>query len=270
MAKAGRLWNYFDGEPFLDNPPLAIVSNPKKKGKTTHMAKPKRKGRKNRPMPAGLRRYWAKHRRKARKNPRRPRRNAFPIGGVAVAANPKHRHSRRSHARRNPRRHVRRHYRRNPAVLGIELPPLQSVLYAGAGFIVPPYIEGMLMPYLPISMATSTVGKYAVRIASVLGLSWLAKQVIGAQEAKMVAIGGGAYVLTTAVAEFAPDLLPRTSTAPVGGLISPAAVGSYVKGVGSYVTPAARQLGAPTTFSRGLAPRFPVNMPAAAQRFKRF
>lgn len=218
-----RLWNYFGGEPFLDNPHLAIVSNPTK-GRT-RMAKRKR------PMPAALKRYWATH---SRKKKNRPRRNAIPIGGVAVPTimNKPKRYKRR--AKHNPPAR-RRHYRRNPAILGVELPQMATVLYAGAGFIVPPMLEGILMRYVPTDFATSTVGKYTVRIASVLGLTFLAKQLLGSQEAKYVAIGGGAYVLTTAIGEFAPTLLhPQLS-----------AYTSATRGLGAFTASTRKQLGAP-------------------------
>lgn len=228
---AGRLWNYFDGEPFLDNPHLAIVSNSPKG----------RKPMANR-MPAALKRYWAKHRRNKPKRRRAARRNAFPVSGAVAAMNRPKKRSRAS-ARHNPP--MRRRYRRNPALLGVELPPLQSVVYAGAGFIIPPILESYVMPYLPLSLQTSTVGRYVARIGSVLGLTYLAKALVGTQEAKMVAIGGGAYVLTTAIRDFAPDLLPSvaqpatTTATTVRGYQR--AVGGLGRGMGSYT----RALGAP-------------------------
>ena len=105
--------------------------------------------------------------------------------------------------------HRRRHYRRNPAVLGIGgLPPLQSVIYAGVGFAGVPLVEGFLSPMLPVSITTSTIGKYAVKIGSVIGLSALARMIVGREAARMVGIGGGAYVLVSAVREFAPGMIP--------------------------------------------------------------
>jgi hypothetical protein len=133
-----------------------------------------------------------------------------------VIANPRRR--RRRHARRhysmNPRRHHRRRYRRNPSFLGgsfFSLPPLQSVLYAGVGFVAPPVVEGFANQFLPATITTSTIGRYAVKIASVLGLTWLAKSLVGREQAKMVGVGGGAYVLISAIREFAPGVIPGLS-----------------------------------------------------------
>lgn len=158
----------------------------------------KRKHRKTRST--GRRRSPARRRRTSK------RRNAWPMAGTVAAMNPR---KRRRGRRNSPRRHRRKHYRRNPALLGISLPPVRAVIYAGVGFIGVPMVEGFLTRFLPVSITGTTLGKYATRIASVLGLSFLAKMVIGANESKMVAIGGGAYVLTSAITEFAPaGLLP--------------------------------------------------------------
>lgn len=95
--------------------------------------------------------------------------------------------------------------------MGIALPPINSVIFAGVGFIAPPMVEGFLTRFLPASITTNTAGKYAIRIASVVGLSFLVKQFVGAAEAKMTAIGGGVYVLSSAVSEFAPGVIPGLS-----------------------------------------------------------
>lgn len=176
--------------------------------------------RKNK-MPAGLRRYWAKHRRGGKKNsPRRRRRrsNPYPMAGTVAMVNRK-RSRRRS--RGNPKR--RHHYRRNPAILGITLPPIQAVIYAGVGFVGVPVVEGFLVRMLPISLTGSTIGKYATRIGAVLGLSFIAKMVLGPSESRMVAIGGGAYVLTSAITEFAPGLIPATAVSAY----RPSTLGAY-------------------------------------------
>lgn len=207
-----RLWDYDEfGEPWLENgrkgnPPLIIVNNRKK----VHKKGKKKMARRKNKMPAGLRRYWAKHR-KSRSNrkasPRKRRRNPWPMAGTVAAVNrPRKAHQRGRKSRSNRKR--RSSYRRNPAILGISLPPLQSVIYAGVGFVGVPILEGFLSKFLPVSLTGSTIGKYATRIGAVLGLSFIAKMVIGASEAKMVAIGGGAYVLTGAITEFAPGLIP--------------------------------------------------------------
>lgn len=178
-----RLWNFYDGEPFLENPHLTVVNPRRKKGKKT-MAVRKRRRTTRRPTR------------------RRRRRNAYPVGGLVT--NPRRR--RRRASRVASRR--RSSYRRNPQVMGLSIPPLSDIAFAGAGFIAPPMVEGFVNQYLPVELTTNTLGRYAVRIGSVLFLSWATKQVIGAHEAKMVAIGGGAYVATSAIAEFMPDMVP--------------------------------------------------------------
>jgi hypothetical protein len=93
------------------------------------------------------------------------------------------------------------------------LPPLQSVLYGGVGFAGTPFLEGFLVPYLPTAITSNTVGKYATRIAVVLGLTFLAKSLLGREPAKMVGVGGGMYVAVSAVREFAPDVARRIGLA---------------------------------------------------------
>ena len=143
---------------------------------------------------------------KKRGNRRRYRRNSYPLAGVVA----------------NRRR---RRYRRNPgggagtSIMGFRLPPLQSVLYTGGGLIGAPIVEGFLTRYMPVELSSNVVGKYAVRIASVLGLSWIAKAVLGREAARMVGIGGGAYVVIQAVREFAPGVIP--------GMAAYATMGSY-------------------------------------------
>jgi len=181
------------------------------------------------------------------------------MAGTVAVVNRKKVHRR---GRKGSHRRKRSGYRRNPALLGISLPPLQSVLYVGMGFVGVPMMEGFLSRFLPITLTGSTIGKYATRIASVLGLSFLTKMVLGAGEAKMVAIGGGAYVLTTAVTEFAPGLIPATS----------APLQAYRRStLGAYKSPTVRQLGAPAWGAQNTARSAGgggANI--VAQRFRRF
>jgi hypothetical protein len=102
-------------------------------------------------------------------------------------------------------------------VLGLKLPPLQSAAYAAAGFVGTPMLEGFLSRFIPIEVTANTLGKYAVRIGSVLGLTYLAKMVLGRSQANMVGIGGGAYVLVSAIREFAPTMLPGMSAYVTAG-----------------------------------------------------
>jgi hypothetical protein len=238
-----RLWKRFNGEPFMVNPRLGILGlglNPgrKKRGKKT-MARRRSKTRSARVKMEYVRSF--------QKNRRRHRRNPYPVAGVAI--NPRRR--RRSF----PIMNRRRRYQSNPRrILGLSLPPLQSVLYAGVGFVAVPVTEGFINQFLPLSITATTLGKYAVRIGSVIGLTWLSKMVLGKNAATMVGIGGGAYVLVSAVKEFAPGIIPGlsayTSSRP--------ALAAYTPGAGRNYTPMGAF--APTTQ--------PQN--TTASRFRRF
>lgn len=200
----------------------------------------------------------ASPRRVARKRTTRRRRNPWPMAGVVAAANPRRRRRGRKNA---PRRRSRRGYRRNSSVMGISLPPLQSVIYAGVGFVGVPMMEGFLMRMLPVSLTSSVIGKYATRVASVLGLAYLTKMVIGSSESKMVAIGGGAYVLTAAITEFAPGMIPGM------GAYRPATLGAYASSTGRTYN----QLGAPDFGALNTARSAPFGGgKIVATRFRRF
>lgn len=212
MSKS--LWGIYNNEPFMENPPMAIIGNPLRYRKKLSRGKyeydyvsGKSKKRKGVKMAAKRRHVKRATTRKHRSKSRKGKRNPFPMAGVV--ANPRHYSIiRRRHARRG---------RRNPAFLGVEIPPLKQVLFAGAGFIAPPMVEGYVNKFLPVSITSTTIGRYAVKIASVIGLSFLAKKAIGASEARMVAIGGASYVLVSAVNEFLPQL---TMSAYRGGMIN--------------------------------------------------
>lgn len=225
MAKKS-LWGFYDGEPFMENPHIAIVGNPRKKGKkmAAKRRNPRRRGRKANP------------RRKARRN--------FPTAGLAF--NPRKRRNPRRKARRNPVHHMRsrrRSGRRNPALLGVALPPVQMIAFGAGGFIGTPMVEGFINKFLPASITTSTLGRYAVKIGTVLGLTWLVKTFLSNKEAFPVAMGGSMYIVVSAVNEFAPQL---TQTGPPvaavttgasayrGGMINAYRGGMIATGVGAY------------------------------------
>ena len=211
---SNRLWDFYDGEPFMENPYLGILGgNPKRRKRGKKMAvrrrrrtrRVHRKGRKH-----NVRRMPNRRRRSA---PRRRRRNPWTVAGsvVPMVANPR-RKRRITHARRR-RRSVRRH--RNP--FGLSIPPMKSVAFAGVGFIGPSIVSSVLTSSVPSLMTTVTgmglIGKYVIRIGSVLGLSWLVKRFVGVNEGNMVLIGGGVNVALTLVNDFAPSLLPANPLA---------------------------------------------------------
>jgi len=92
--------------------------------------------------------------------------------------------------------------------MGVQLPPLSTVLWTGIGFVAPPMVEGFVDNFIPAEWTSTTAGKYAVRIGSVLGLTMLTRAAVGSKESREVAIGGGIYIATAAVADFMPDLIP--------------------------------------------------------------
>ena len=143
------LWADIEGERWLENPTL-IIGNPKRKVKTMARRKAKRRGRKNSP----------------RRRARRVRRNYAASG---LIANPRRRRrARRRRVSLNPRRrrrsvrvNARRRYRRNPglgSVMGIGLPPLDAVLFTGAGLVIPPVMTSYLMSMLPATITSSKIG----------------------------------------------------------------------------------------------------------------
>lgn len=248
-----KLWDFFDGEPFMENPHVAIVGNPRKarkvnsrKGKKTMAFRKRRSGRKNSPR---------RHHRRARRN--------YPAAGLVF--NPRRRRHRRNPGTRrgamrrrgyfakNPRHH-RRHARRNPAILGVALPPLNMIAWGAGGFIATPMVERFVNSFLPTSVTSSTLGRYAVKIASALGLTYLTKMVLGNKEAFPVAMGGSLYVVVSAVNEFAPQLTGAPSMSAYrggqinayrGGMVQtgvPTGMSAYQKGVGGALPGLARSL----------------------------
>lgn len=238
MAKTS-LWNFYDGEPFMENPHLAIVGNPFKVGSVVER---KRSGFKKIGQKKGRKvmAYRKRRGRKATSRRRRARRNPFPVAGIAV--NPRRRRRRTYTMRRNKRgvyaatnprrrkRYGRRRARRNPAVLGVMLPPIQMIAWGAAGFLAPPMVEAQLNKFLPAEITGNTLGRYAVKIGSVIGLTWLTKAVLGTKEAFPVALGGSLYVVVSAVNEFAPQLV----TVPAPG-VSAYRTG-MIRGVDAYRT----------------------------------
>jgi hypothetical protein len=256
MSKS--LWNFYDGEPFMENPHL-VVLNPRKKG-SNKMAKKSakarmaharsfRKGGSKRRKAAPKRKkklHYSKRVAKNRylyvQNPRRRyKRNAFPMAGVLA----------------NRRRH-----KRNPSIMGYQIPPIKTVAYAAAGFMGTPMLESFINKYLPTSITSSAIGRYGVKIASVLALGYLAKTVIGREEAKVIVIGGSTYVLVSAINEF---LVPKITG--VGSYHRSTSLGSYNRqaglGMGSYNSSRTLGAGYPQSSTGGTTV-------VTAKRFNRF
>jgi hypothetical protein len=287
------LWDYFDNEPFMENPHLGILSlgnSPKRKRKKgLKMAVRRRKRR----MTAKQLRYFGKGRKRA--PARKRRRRNWAVAGSVVPMNPPRRRRRTYSSKRRYRmggRLGRRHHnpvrrrRRNPGFLsGFGMPPVKSVIFAGIGFAGPSIVSGFLTSTFPTVMQQTTslgvAGKYIVKIGSILGLSWLTRRFVGSSEAHMVMVGGGANIVLSLVNDFAPN----------NGLIPANPLGMYLPnvfptmqaqagargGVGAYVglkggpVPQGRILNTAAAFGplTSTAMRSPAYGGVAA-RFKRF
>lgn len=209
------LVNFYDGEPWFDNPQL-VIANPKRRKKTMSKRRTRR-GRKNAPRRRARRNFYSagmlsnRPRRKARRNPRRRRHmrsNAyFPLG--------------------NPRRKHRKHYRRNPGggrkFLGFTLPPMDEVLFATAGLIGPGLVAGKILSFLPASWQTGSDGKpnqitmWATKVLSVVLPAWAIRRFIGTRASNSFLIGGLAGLSLDAIKTFAPGIIPGIGAQPLLG-----------------------------------------------------
>lgn len=184
-----ELWNFFDDEPYLDNPRLQLVNPRKKKARRRKAAaKPKRK----KPM--------AKRRRRRAAPRRRARRRSYSM-------NAPRRRRRRSYRRNayvpNPVRR-RRRYRKNPVnVLGFKL---SEIMYTGAGVIIQPMAERQLLNLLPASWGATTAGRWTAKVGSSVAVGWAAKKMFGGRIGELTMIVMGSNLLADAVDEFLPAL----------------------------------------------------------------
>lgn len=227
-----RLWKDFDGEPFLVNPQLITVANPRRRKSKMRL----RRNRKGQFLPRG---HSVNPRRRRRRGRKRSRRN---MGNPVMARNPRRR---RRHAVAT--RHRRRRARRNPPsfrglnLLGFTFPSIQTIAWTGAGFLAPSFAEGMARRYLPTELYSTALGRYIVKIGSVLGISWLAGQFAGSEARNKVMLGGSVYIVANLVADYVPQLTAGTSApAPSGAsrympVGHQAMIGRY-QSVGSYMT----------------------------------
>lgn len=192
---SGELWNFFDGEPFLDNPRIFLFNRRRKSAS--------KKGQKK---------IMAKHRfhfrRRTKTNPRRHYRR-----------NPRMRMMiNRRHHRRNPfpffhhRRH--RHFRRNPvSVAGLNL---NQLLIGGAAVIISPMLEKQILPLLPTSITGTSYGPLLVKIAAGAGIWYAAKSTLGRASSDVVAIALGAAIMAEAASTFIPSLTSLSAYRPAG------------------------------------------------------
>lgn len=147
-------------------------------------------------------------------NPRRRRRRAV--------ANP-HRRRRtrlvaRSH-RLNPRRH--RRARHNPPMggklFGFSLPPIDAVLFVGAGLVVPPLVSAQIMKYLPDSLKTNQAATWGVKAAAVLVPGFLIRKFYNPRAGNLFMVGGAASLVVDAIKTFMPGVIPGLGYQPMLG-----------------------------------------------------
>jgi len=245
MAK--KLWDYYDGEPFMENPHLAVIGNPFKVGSIIERKKQgfrkisQRKGSK-----------IMAYKRGKKNSPRRKRAKRNPFLGGGLMINPrrqKNRKRRTYHMTKNrrgvythnPKRRRRHHARRNPAFLGVTLPPVNMILWGAGGFVGTPMVESYINRFMPAEVTSNVLGRYAIKIGTVLGLTYLVKHVLSMKEAFPVALGGSLYVVTSAINEFVPQLTTAPAPAPTTtvrayrtGMINAYRSGMIATGIGSY------------------------------------
>lgn len=200
MARTHKaLWDFYDGEPFMQNPYLAVLNKPKRSNKMAksskaanrakmakvraYKGKGKKAASKRKKASGGVHTHWKFIKRHERRV--NPRRNAFPMAGVIAN-----------------RRHRRRH---NPSFMGVSF-DLKSIMYVGGGFLATPMVEGFANKFIPAEIKANTLGRYAVKVASVIALTILTRTLLGGDKARLVAIGGGSYVFVSAINEFVPQI----------------------------------------------------------------
>jgi hypothetical protein len=95
---------------------------------------------------------------------------------------------------------------------GLDTATLKSTAYVVGGVVGTPFLEGFVNQFVPSSITTSPIGKYAVKIASAIGLSFIAGKLLGKETGKLVAIGGFAYVGVSALKDFMPSFFGAPTT----------------------------------------------------------
>lgn len=242
------LWNMFDGEPFLDNPHLSVLTlNPKRRSRVRRKPKMARRLPKRNAKGRFVKRGHASP---ARRRVRRARVHTGAFGRrtrkVRVYSHPAlinpRRRKRSSASRRkfayvsNPRR--RRSYRSNPISLGgiFSGATLKQVGFAAVGFAGTPMLGGFVKQYLPVSISASKWGGYLVNAGAAYGLSMVTKKVAGPEAGKAVLIGGLALVAVS----IAMDTFPTFFGAPSVSVSSMSGAGRYLRsqpllaGAGAY------------------------------------
>jgi hypothetical protein len=128
-------------------------------------------------------------------------------------------------------------------------------------------LEGFVSKFAPSAITSNVLGRYAMKVASVLGLTWLTKTIMSNKEAFPVALGGSLYVIVSAVNEFVPQLTQLPSGSQTGipapgtnayrsGMVKAYRGGMISTGVGAYV---------PGRMLNGAMPSLAGSLPQLAQ-----
>jgi len=251
-----RLVNNYDGELWFDNPlknpPLVIVNRrrkrqPRSKGRKTVMKTNRRRR---------SRRGFALNRRR-----RRARRNFYNAG--ILANRPRRRRARRNAYFMQNRR--RRRARSNPPrsiqLFGLALPPLDAVLFSGAGLIVPPMVSSWVLSQIPPEWKINADGtpnqitNFAVKGASVLLPSMLVRQFVNRRAGNIMLIAGSAWFVLELVRTFAPGVIPGLGFQPM---------------LGAYIPRRRPALGAAREMQNLQMPRMTASVPSRLNPAERF
>lgn len=240
-----ELWNYYDGEPFLKNPPLFISGNPSKRRRRA--ARRSKKMAKRRMPPRNAKGRFVK--RSAAKRRKTAFRAKIKYHGrtrrVRVAKHPVlvNRKRKRYHRRNPGQRYAtvinRRRHRRNPNILakvGLNMPTIKAVGYTVLGVVGTPFVEGFAVRYLPAAITGNAFGNYAVKLGSAWLLSFGVDKVAGREAAKATFVGGAAYIAVVAIRQYFPTLLGTTTPATAGYMGKQPLLGSVPR-MGAYNLP---------------------------------
>lgn len=185
----------------------------------------RRRGR--RPLRRGKSSTVAAVRRFVRKSRAHPKRRIVRVHRGQVAL-----------VNRRRRYHRRRSYRHNPISFGglFSAPMLKTVAFTAGGFLGVPFVEGFVNTFVPTSIQ-GRVTSYAVKVASLIGLSWVVGRFVSKDAGQKVAVGGAAYIAIFAVKDFFPTLLPAAASGAGRYIGAQPLLGSYQRNfMGSPIT----------------------------------
>jgi len=225
-----RLWNYFGGEPYMDNPRLLLFNSPKKK---------RTKGKPN------MARKKKAHRKAS------------------------HRHNTYMPMTNRKKKHAKRHKRNPPMflqrdVLGFKL---GDILYGAGAVLVNPLLEqqvqGLVAQMIPpTSPSAQTAARWITKVGTAAGTVWIAGRAFGPKVRDLTMIALGSNLMAEAVNEFVipPTVtVPATATTTVGAYLPAGRVGAYLPRtrVAAYLPAGTMRVGSFTGASRVTGP-FPA------------